>query len=362
MTLTDYLLIALIIICTVLGIVVILRRQNNGKEEAINKKLDEQFKSQNELTLKIMTGMNSAHKSDTEAMRASVDERLRLIQQDNANKLEAIRHTVDERLASSVSLGIEGSFKTVSGQLDAVSKSIGELRGMSGDIIDLKRVLGGVKQRGSWGETQLERILADMLPKEGYYTQYSVNGTREKVDFAVKLPGEESVLPVDSKFPMERYSHVLEAYDNGDAAAEKIAEDALKKTVLEQAKSIRKYIVPPATTDFAVMFIPSEAIYSHVCSMGLAALVMREYSIMIAGPANMAALISTIDMGCVKFAVEEKSTQILATLKEIKKELAKLSESTALAKRNIGLAANHIDDVSKRIDIFSKKLNDADKL
>ncbi len=362
MKLTDYLIIGLIVALGVFIVVLLTKKSKNNDNSEIAKQLDERFRSQNELTLKIMSSMNSSHKSDTEAMRASVDTRLRMIQQENSRKLDEIRSTVDERLAKNVSEGIEGSFKTVSGQLDAVSRSIGELKGMSGEITDLKRVLGGVKQRGNWGEAQLQAILSDMLPKEGYYVQHSVEGTREKVDFAIKLPGESSVLPVDSKFPMERYAQVMAAWDNGDAAAEKTAEEGLKRAVIEQAKSIRKYIVPPATTDFAVMFIPSEAIYSHICSLGITADLMREYGVMTAGPSNMSALISTIDMGCIKFAVEEKSEQILIALKEIKKELAKLSDSASLAKRNIDLASGHIGEVSKRLERLSVKMTEAEKL
>ena len=361
MGITDILLIILsILILAMIAVLLITRRKNDGGAE-MERKLAERIDRQSELTAKLMTGMNASHKADTEAMRASVDGRLRLIQQENARRMEDIRRTVDERLAASVASSIEGSFKTVSGQLDRVSQSIGELKGMSGDIVDLKRILGGVKQRGSWGEAQLEAILADMLPPGAYYAQYSVDGSRERVDYAVKLPGEESVLPIDSKFPMERYAAVLRAAEQGGAEA-KAADDALRRAVTEQAKSIRKYIIPPKTTDFAVMFIPSEAIYAHICSLGLAEELMRGYGVLAAGPTTMAALISTVDMGCVKFAVEEKSAQILALLKSSRKELEKVTSQAAQAERNAQLTASHLAEMKRTADRLVKALADAERL
>lgn len=361
MGLTDILLIILSVLVLAMIVVLIITRKKDG-EKGAEDRLAQRIDKQGELTARLMAGMNASHKADTEAMRASVDGRLRLIQQENARRLEDMRRTVDERLSRSVSSSIEGSFKTVSGQLERVSQSIGELKGMSGDIVDLKRILGGVKQRGNWGEAQLESILADMLPPEAYFAQYSIDGSRERVDFAVKLPGEEGVLPIDSKFPMERYAAVLNAAEQGDPAGVKAAEDALKRAVTEQAKSIRKYIIPPKTTDFAVMFIPSEAIYAHVCSLGMTGELMRSCGILTAGPATMAALISTIDMGCVKFAVEEKSAHILALLKSSAKELEKLAAHAAQAERNAQLTVTHISNMRKTADRLIGELDDAQKL
>ncbi len=361
MQLTDILIILLILMIAVLAVAVV-RRSKKDNDENIRKDIAQKFNDQNELTLRLMANMNASYKADTEAMRNSVDNRLRQIQLENSKKLDELRNTVDNRLQRSVSAGIEGSFKTVSGQLSTVAQTIGELKEMSGEITSLKKILGGVKTRGIWGEAQLEAILSDMLPPDGYMVEYSVKATRERVDFAVKLPGEDAVLPIDSKFPMDRYSEVISACEAAEQSAIKRAEDALKRSVIEQAKRIRKYISPPQTTDFAVMFIPSEAIYAHLCSMNISGVIMKELGVMIAGPSIISALVSAIDMGCVKFAVQEKSAQILLILKETQKEIDKLSQSAASAKRNIELASSHIDDVKKRTDKLGATLSGASKL
>ena len=345
--------------CAAVLILLLKKSSPKGEKEA---DLKESIKNQNELMIKLLSGVSQSNREQNEAMRAQLDRRLSMLSRENSEKLEQMRRSVESGLSSGVRNGIEGSFKSVSDQLETLARSLGELKNMSGDISGLKRVLGGIKQRGNWGEAQLESILSDMLAPEYYKEQFCVAGGREAVDFAVKLPGEDVYLPIDSKFPMERYEAVIRAQDTGDSALLKKAGEDIVRAVTDQAKSIKKYVCPPKTTDFAVMFLPSEAIYTYLSAKGLSRSLMREYGVLLAGPSVISAIISAVDMSAVKFAVEQKSEDILRVLKNTQSEIGKLSESLALAKRNTELALNHIDGAKKKTDRLSNVLSEASQL
>ncbi|MDW8413828.1 MAG: DNA recombination protein RmuC [Acidobacteriota bacterium] len=264
-----------------------------------------------------------------ESIRKTLDERIRELQEGNEKKLEEMRKTVDEKLHDTLEKRLGESFKLVSERLEAVQKGLGEMQALAKGVGDLKRVLTNVKTRGTWGEVQLGAILEQILTSGQYEKNVRVKKeSKEVVDYAIRLPGPKDNhgacvwLPIDSKFPQEDYLRLQEAADNADAEAVQRATEALAKTVREAAKEIRdKYIHPPATTDFAIMFLATKGLYAEVLrQQALVDDLLQQYRVVVAGPTTLAAILSSLRMGFQTLAIEQRAAEVWEVLEAIKTE------------------------------------------
>jgi len=260
-----------------------------------------------------------------ESMRDSMDKRLQAIRDDSSRQLDEIRSTVDEKLQKSLEDRIGQSFRLVSERLEQVYRSLGEVQSLAEGVGDLKKVLSNVKTRGIFGELQLGAILSEILSPEQYDTNVVTRqGSNDPVEFAVKFPGDggETVyLPIDSKFPMDAYQALLDAYDTGDKAAVDSASNYLAVRIRQEGKKIRdKYIDPPHTTDFAVMFFPVEGLYAEAVRMGLVDTLQQSCRVSIAGPTTMAALLNSLQMGFRTLAIQKRSSEVWKVLGEVRSE------------------------------------------
>ena len=303
-------------------------------------------------------------------MRATLEEQLRALQNDNAQKLEQMRHTVDEKLQSTLETRLGNSFKLVSERLEQVQRGLGEMQQLATGVGDLKRVLTNVKNRGSWGEVQLENILEQTLTQEQYARAVRVRpDSGEMVDIAVRLPGRSSDdtpvwLPIDSKFPREDYERLLDAQEQGDAEGVRLQGIQLERAVRVQAKSIcDKYIVPPHTTDFAVMFLPTEGLYAEVIRRpGLVDLLQREHRVVVAGPTTVTALLNSLQMGFRTLALEKRSSEVWQVLGAVKTEFAKFGDVLAATKATLEKAAKNIESAEVRSRQMARKLKSVEAL
>ena len=291
------------------------------------------------------TSQNS--KQSMEELRTAVELKLRYLQTDNSQKLELIRATVDERLQKSLEERVSQSFQLVSQRLEDVYKGLGEMQALAAGVGDLKRVLSNVKTRGILGEIQLGAILEQILSPEQYETNAAVNPhSAARVEFAVRLPGEEHpvYLPIDAKFPLDTYEKLLTAYDAGDAAQVEAAANLLKTALRGFAKDIHdKYIVPPYTTDFAILFLPVEGLYAEAVRRGAADLLQREYKISLAGPTTLAALLNALQMGFQTLAVQKRSGEVWQILGAVKTEFEKFSQVLTQTQNRLQQAGDELD-------------------
>ncbi|MGN1381385.1 MAG: DNA recombination protein RmuC [Eubacterium sp.] len=281
-------------------------------------------------------------------INASLNDQMTQMNRDNTRHLDQMRQTVDEKLQKTLEERIGQSFQLVNRQLEQVSRGLGEMQNLARGVGDLKKVLSNVKTRGNLGEIQLGAILDDILAPEQYETNVNTKGTgREFVEFAVKLPGNGDHpvwLPIDSKFPADSYVQLTDAYEAGDAEAVKNAKSQLIRTMKNEAKDIReKYVAPPKTTDFGILFLPSEGLYAEALRLGMAETLQREYKVSIAGPTTMAALLNSLQMGFKTLAIQERSSQVWETLAAVKTEFAKFEDELLRAQKNI-------DQVNERLN------------
>jgi DNA recombination protein RmuC len=302
-------------------------------------------------------------------MRETVEQRLDRLQQDNAAKLEQMRHTVDEKLHATLEQRLSESFRQVSERLELVHKGLGEMQSLATGVGDLKRVLTNVKTRGTWGEVQLGALLEQMLVPDQYAGNVATRpGSRERVEYAIRLPGREGQgqvwLPIDSKFPSEDYERLLAAQERADPAGVEEAGRALEIRVKLEAKTIReKYVEPPATTDFAIMFVPTEGLYAEIVRRpGLAALVQGEHRVTIAGPMNLSMIINSLQMGFRTLAVEQRASEVWLLLSAVKNEFGKFGEVLARTKAQLESVANSIDAAELRTRQMAKKLKKVESL
>lgn len=304
----------------------------------------------------ITATLDSIRKSNTENM-----ERLR---KDNQESLDKINNTVNEKLQKTLDDKITKSFEAVNKRLAEVYEGLGEMKNVATGVSDLKNVLSNVKTRGIMGEIQLGAILGEILAPEQYGEQIAVKpGGSEKVDFAVKLPGAEDgtsiYLPIDSKFPGDTYSNLLAAYETGDPAEVKIRRTALENEIKKCAKSIHdKYIVPPYTTDFAIMFLPFEGLYAEVVNMGLVEILQRDHQINIAGPSTMTAMLNSLQMGFRTLAIQKKSGEVWNILGAAKKEFATFENVLDSVRNRLRQADDDLDKlIGTRTRAINRKLN-----
>ncbi|HEU4690267.1 MAG TPA: DNA recombination protein RmuC [Vicinamibacterales bacterium] len=306
-----------------------------------------------------------------EALRTTVDDRLRAMQDDNATKLDQMRQTVDEKLQSTLEARLGESFRQVSDRLEQVYKGLGEMQVLATGVGDLRRVLSNVKTRGTWGEVQLATLLEQVLAPDQYACNVATSETGgERVEFAIRLPGrsignEGSMwLPIDSKFPLEDYQALLEASDRADAAAVECAGRRLEARVRSSAKEISsKYLNPPTTTDFAIMFLPNEGLYAEVLRRpGLADALQRDHRIVIAGPTTLWGILTSFQMGFRTLAIERRSSEVWALLGAVKTEFAKFGTVLDGIQKNLHRAASKIDEARKGTRTIQRKLSDVQEL
>ncbi|SMC56363.1 DNA recombination protein RmuC [Sporomusa malonica] len=303
-------------------------------------------------------------------LRETVEMKLMAIQNDNTKKLDEMRVTVDEKLHATLEKRLGESFQLVSERLEQVHKGLGEMQQLASGVGDLKKVLSNIKTRGIWGEMQLASLLEQVLTPE----QYAVNvatkrGSQDRVEFAIKLPGKDSDdaavwLPIDAKFPMEDYQRLIEAQEQANAELAAAAAASLETRIRHEAKTIReKYIDPPNTTDFAILFLPVEGLYAEVLRRpGLCDSLQREYRINITGPTTLAALLNSLQMGFRTLAIEKRSSQVWALLGAVKTEFGKFGDVLTKTKEKLDQASKQLDAAAVRTRAIERKLKDVEQL
>lgn len=300
-------------------------------------------------------------------VRSTLETKLSAIQHDNATKLEQMRATVDEKLQATLEMRLGQSFKLVSERLEAVQRGLGEMQSLASGVGDLKRVLSNVKIRGILGEMQLAALLEQMLTPE----QYAVNvatapASDERVEFAIRLPGSERNgqvwLPIDAKFPREDYERLLDAQQQADVQAVERAAVALERRIREEARSIRlKYIAPPATTDFAILFLPTEGLYAEIIRRpGLIDNLQREQRVIVAGPTTLCALLNSLQMGFRTLAIQQRSSEVWQLLGAVKNEFGKFGEVLKMVRKKLDEASKHIDHTAVRTRAIERKLREVE--
>ena len=297
-------------------------------------------------------------------IRHSVENRLNYIQEDNNKKLEEMRKTVDERLQQSIEEKMNRSFSLVNERLEQVYKGLGEMQSLAVGVGDLKKVLSNVKTRGILGEIQLSAILSEILSPEQYEENVATKkGSKNVVEFAVKLPSDDDkfiYLPIDSKFPGDTYAALRDAIDEGDKIKIDLAAKALITRIKSEAKDIHdKYIDPPYTTEFAIMFLPFEGLYSEAVNRGLVEILQRDYKVNIAGPSTMAALLNSLQMGFKTLAVQKRSAEVWEILGAVKQEFDKFGDVLEATQQRLDQANKELDKlVGVRTRQIKRKLKD----
>ena len=323
-----------------------------------------------ELTVSLKSFSDSVEQKMA-AVGQLVDEKLKQIQQDNTRQLDKMRETVDEKLQSTLDKRLSESFKQVSERLEQVHQGLGDMRTLATGVGDLKKVLTNIKTRGTWGEVQLGALLEEILAPEQYAKNVRIHeNSNDVVEFAIKLPGQGKqdgdhvLIPVDAKFPVEDYQRLLDAQGNADAAAVEEAAKFLETIIKKEAKDIfSKYISPPSTTDFGIMFLPSEGLYAEVIRRtALVQLLQREYHIQISGPSTFAAFLNSLQMGFRSLAIQKRSGEVWKVLGEVKTEFGKYGDLLDAVHKKLVHATDSMDDVRKRSRAIQRRLRNVQEL
>jgi DNA recombination protein RmuC len=315
-----------------------------------------------------MGALTTSNEQRLDKLRETVELRLKWLQEDNAKKLDQMRATVDEKLHETLEKRLGESFKQVSGQLEQVHKGLGEMQTLAAGVGDLKRVLANVKTRGTMGEVQLHNLLEQILTPDQYAANVATKpGSDARVEFAVRLPGRDDKplwLPIDAKFPQEDYLRIVEAQEQGNPVAIQEATRQLDRTVLGMAKLIcDKYIDPPSTTDFAVMFLVNEASYATVLSRpGLFDTMLRDYKVIVAGPTTIAALLSSLSLGFRTLTIEKRSSEVWRLLGAIKTEFLTFGTLLDKTRKKLDEASSSIDTAATRTRRIQKKMQGIEEL
>lgn len=302
-----------------------------------------------------------------ENIRVSMENKVTTMTEENNRQLTEMRNTVDEKLQKTLEERIGRSFKQVSDSLEQVTRGLGEMQTLAAGVGDLKKVLSNVKTRGILGEVQLGAILEQILAPDQYDENASVDKGQERVEYAVKFPGEGNdfvYLPIDSKFPADAYVNLMDAYDTGDKTVIKVANERLKTAVLKAAKDIRtKYIKPPRTTEFAIMFLPFEGLYAEVLRLGMVETLQRDYRVTIAGPTTMAAMLNSFQMGFRSLALQKRSGEVWDTLSAVKREFGKFGEVLSKTQTKMEQAQKDLESLvgvrTRSIERALKNVSDA---
>ena len=313
--------------------------------------------------------MAQGSQRSSEELRTALNERLAAIQQDNTTKLEEMRRTVDEKLHATLEQRLGDSFKLVSERLEQVHAGLGEMKTLAGSVGDLKRVMTNVRSRGTWGEVQLGAIIESLLTAEQYSRNVkTVRGSDALVEFAVRMPGKTDDspvwLPMDSKYPVEQYQRLLDAHELADKAVIQQATTAFETSIRTEAKKISsKYLSPPDTTDFAIMFLPTEGLFAEVARIaGLIEVLQNEHRVVIAGPTTLAAMLNSLRLGFRTLAIEKRSSEVWGILASVKTEFRKFGDIVDATKKSIDAAARKFDDVGVRSRAIERSLREVQEL
>ncbi|KYG85338.1 recombinase RmuC [Roseivirga seohaensis] len=354
------------------------REELTNSLKSFEEKFAENIKELNELLRQkfgdFSIQQNQINKQTTEnvkEVKLSVENQLKSIREDNTKQLDEMRKTVDEKLQKTLNERLSQSFETVGKQLQAVQEGLGEMRSLATDVGGLKKVLSNVKMRGGIGEIQLSMLLEQILAPDQYEANVKTKASSaDLVEFAIKLPGRDDSgknvwLPIDAKFPKDIYEQLQEAYDEGDQARVLIAQKNLDNTIKKMAKDISdKYIDPPNTTDFGIMFLPFEGIYAEVVrKAALLEDLQRNYKIIVTGPTTLAAILNSLQMGFKTLAIQKRSSEVWQVLGAVKKEFENFSGIMEKAQKNIQTGLNQLDDVmGKRTRAIQRKLKGVEAL
>ncbi len=396
---TNFLLVTLALLATfnlLLLLCLLLRKTSNASEQSLREELgagrDEAARRGLELrkevsgslakTVQTLSGtlvqLGNIQKqqldrvtADVESMRANISEHLDKIRKVNEEKLEEMRRTVDEKLQGTLEKRLGESFKLVSERLDAVHKGLGEMQNLATGVGDLKNVLTNVKVRGTWAEYQLEAILTQVLTPEQFDRNVATKeGSAERVEFAIRLPGRGDEpdncvwLPIDSKFPQEDYLRLAEAAREGDTDAVAQSVKELLRSVTQSAKTIsEKYLNPPRTTDFAVLYLPTEGLYAEVLRQpGLVSQLQQDHRVVVSGPTTIAALLNSLQLGFRSLAIEQQASEVWQVLAAVKTEFGNFGGVLAKVKKQLATASNTIDETQTRTRVMARKLREVEQL
>lgn len=360
---------------SVVTLIIVLKKKNNNTTENELRQIllnQQSFaQSQNDRAVQLEQRLHSFSSDNVQSLeniRRSVDEKLESIRRENLRQLDEMRQTVDEKLQKTLEDKMNKSFSLVNERLEQVYKGLGEMQTLAVGVGDLKKVLSNVKTRGILGEIQLGAILSEILSKEQYEENIATKkGSKNVVEFAIKLPSDgDSVvyLPIDSKFPGDTYSALRDAIESGDKQSIELAQKALVQRIKSEAKDIHdKYIDPPNTTEFAIMFLPFEGLYSEVVNMGLVEVLQREYKVNIAGPSTMAALLNSLQMGFKTLAVQKRSAEVWKILGGVKTEFDKFNDVLVMTQQRLDQANKELDKlVGVRTRQIQRQLKDVESV
>lgn len=360
---------------SVVTLIIVLKRKNNNTAENELRQIllnQQSFaQSQNDRAVQLEQRLHSFSSDNVQSLeniRRSVDEKLESIRRENLRQLDEMRQTVDEKLQKTLEDKMNKSFSLVNERLEQVYKGLGEMQTLAVGVGDLKKVLSNVKTRGILGEIQLGAILSEILSKEQYEENIATKkGSKNVVEFAIKLPSDgDSIVyfPIDSKFPGDTYSALRDAVESGDKQSIELAKKALVQRIKGEAKDIHdKYIDPPNTTEFAIMFLPFEGLYSEVVNMGLVEVLQREYKVNIAGPSTMAALLNSLQMGFKTLAVQKRSAEVWKILGGVKTEFDKFNDVLVMTQQRLDQANKELDKlVGVRTRQIQRQLKDVESV
>jgi DNA recombination protein RmuC len=362
------LVLTLVAAISTVGLLALLVSRARSAEREAREELSRSLATFSQTLTAQMGSAATVQNAQFETLRGAVEQQLGRIQQDNSAKLEQMRQTVDEKLHATLEKRLSESFKQVSERLELVHKGLGEMQTLAAGVGDLKRVLSNVKTRGVFGETQLAALLEQVMAPEQYERNVATRpGSRERVEFAIKLPGNGGtpvLLPIDAKFPLEDYQRLQAAQEAGDLLAAELAGKALEARVKLEARSIaEKYVEPPNTTDFALLYLPFEGLFAEVLRRpGLFDHIQRQWRVTICGPTNLLAYLNSLQMGFRTLAIQQRSSEVWKVLGTVKSEFGRFAEVLANTKRQLQTVANTIDQAEVRTRQIERKLKDVEVL
>jgi DNA recombination protein RmuC len=335
---------------------------------ANRKEMAESVKNHGDSLSKQVIGFTQINEQKLNNIRNSVENRLKSLQEDNSNKLEKMRETVDEKLHTTLEKRLGESFSLVSERLEKVQKGLGEMQSLANGVGDLKKVLTNVKTRGTWGEIQLENLLEQILIPDQYERNVvTKKGSRESVEFAIKLPGKDedvAWLPIDAKFPKEDYERLLDAQDQANVKLIEASSKALEVRIKSEAKDIRdKYINPPDTTDFGILYLATEGLYAEVLKRpGLSEILQSKYRVVITGPTTIAALLNSLQIGFKTLAIEKRASEVWKVLGAVKSEFSKFGDILEKTHKQISTVSKTLDTASRKSRTIERKLKKVQEL
>ena len=391
-----YIIIGLLAAILILQIVILATRGRSNQQEPLRRLLDERQRqtedairrseSETEARIREVSGLVSRQEAEllkrlgehqtqlyntlneqTDRVNKRLQESVGQLQESNEKKLEEMRATVDEKLSATLTQRLDSSFKTVGEQLQNVYKSLGEMQTLAGDVSNLQRVLSNVKARGTWAEVQLGNLLEQTLSPEQFARNVSIKKNKEQVEYAVKIPSRDEdehtvYLPIDSKFPQEDYLRLCDAAERGDKEAVEAAAKALETLIKHEAETIsRLYIDVPTTTDFAILFLPTEGLYAEVLRRpGLAEEIQRKYRVMICGPTTLTAFLNTLAMGFRTIALDKRASEVWKVLGAAKMQYDQFAKVLEKVRKQVATVGNTIEDAQKRNNIIQRKLKNVE--